>query len=165
MDDMRRTIHDLLERHERGALDRAALIDQLAALTAQSPPLPDEAGASYLRAVSVNHIAISVGDLERSTRWYRDLFHLRVLQASERVALLGLGRSLLVLRPAPVPGLIPHFMLGVARYDAAALEARLRSFGLEPRKDLDSFHVTDPDGLDVQVGDKDLGLDPGIRID
>ena len=68
-----------------------------------------------------------------------------------------------MLRPAAIPGVIPHFMFGVARYDGAALETRLRSFGLDPGKDLDSFHVTDPDGLDVQVGDKDLGPDPASR--
>jgi catechol 2,3-dioxygenase-like lactoylglutathione lyase family enzyme len=165
MEDVRQTIESLLDRHERGALDRTQLVEGLAALARTATPAAAEELADGLRAVSVNHIAISVGDLERSKRWYRDLFHLRVLQESDRVALLGFGRSLLVLRPSPVPGVIPHFMFGVARYDAAALETRLRSFGLDPRKDLDSFHVTDPDGLDVQVGDKDLGLDPDIKIE
>ena len=89
---------------------------------------------------------------------------MRVLQTSDKVALLGFGRSLLVLKPASVPGVIAHFMFGVARYAAAALEARLGSFGLDRRKDLDSFHVTDPDGFDGQVGDRDPGLDPAIKI-
>ena len=34
--------------------------------------------------------------------------------------------------------------------------------GLEPQKDSDSFHVRDPDGLNVQVGDRGLGLASGI---
>ena len=132
MDDARRKIEDLLDRHERGALDRTQLIEGLVGLTQTSGSTPGEEDGESLRAVSVNHIAISVGDLERAKRWYRDLFHLRVLQESDKVALLGFGRSLLVLRPAPVPGVIPHFMFGVARYDAAALEARLAPSASSP---------------------------------
>jgi hypothetical protein len=40
--------------------------------------------------------------------------------------------------------------------------ARLADHGLQPRRNAESFHVRDPDGLDVQVGDKGLGLSTGI---
>jgi catechol-2,3-dioxygenase len=110
------------------------------------------------QARTVNHIAISVSDLGRSRDWYCRMFGLEVIQESESSVLLGFGESMLVLRPDPKPGTISHFMFGIDGYDAATLKARLKAEGLHPQQDSDSFHVRDPDGLDVQVGDRMLGL-------
>ncbi|WP_454719822.1 MULTISPECIES: VOC family protein [Cupriavidus] len=118
--------------------------------------------AAVCKALTVNHIAISVSDLQRARQWYCRMFGLRVIQASEQSVLLGFGDSMLVLRPDPRPGTISHFMFGIDGFDAASLAARLRAQGLEPQADSDSFHVRDPDGLNVQVGDKGLGLSEGI---
>lgn len=69
---------------------------------------------------------------------------------------------MLVLRPDTKPGTISNFMLGIEQFDPARLESRLMAQGLEPQKDSDSFHDCDPDGLNVQVGSKGLGLSSGI---
>ena len=113
-------------------------------------------------AVTVNHVAISVSNLKRSRDWYCRMFGLRLIQESEQSVLLGFGNSMLVLRVDPTPGTISHFMLGIDRFDAEELKTRLADQGLQPRRDAESFHVRDPDGLDVQVGDKGLGLSTGI---
>jgi len=115
-----------------------------------------------VKAATVNHIAISVSDLRRSSEWYCRMFGLQVIQQSDQSVLLGFGQSMLVMREDPNPGTISHFMLGVERYDEAALKAHLRANGLDPQKDLESFHVRDPDGLIVQIGDRRLGLVAGI---
>jgi catechol 2,3-dioxygenase-like lactoylglutathione lyase family enzyme len=81
------------------------------------------------RAVSVNHIAISVSDLECSAEWYCSLFSLRVIQRSDESVLLGFGESMLVLREGPNPGTISHFMLGVDPYNEEGLKAHLLSLG------------------------------------
>jgi catechol 2,3-dioxygenase-like lactoylglutathione lyase family enzyme len=113
-------------------------------------------------AKTVNHIAISVSDLQRSRDWYRQTFGLRLIQESAESVLLGFGESMIVLRLEGTPGTISHFMFGIDGYDADALRAELVATGLEPQKDSDSFHVRDPDGLNVQVGDRGLGLASGI---
>ncbi|MBR0652076.1 VOC family protein [Roseomonas terrae] len=110
------------------------------------------------RARTVNHVAISVSDLRRSKEWYCRTFGLTVIQESDESVLLGFGESMLVLRPGPNPGTISHFMLGIDGYVAPELAARLKAEHLDPQEDSDSFHVRDPDGLDVQVGDRMLGL-------
>ncbi len=110
------------------------------------------------RARTVNHVAISVSDLQRSRECYCRTFGLTVIQESCDSVLLGFGESMLVLRPGPNPGTISHFMLGIDGYVASELGARLKAEGLDPQQDSDSFHVRDPDGLDVQVGDRGLGL-------
>jgi catechol 2,3-dioxygenase-like lactoylglutathione lyase family enzyme len=119
-------------------------------------------GNSVCEAKSVNHIAISVPNLARSRDWYRQTFGLRPIQESAESVLLGFGKSMIVLRVEGTPGTISHFMFGIDGYDADALRAELAAAGLEPQKDSDSFHVRDPDGLNVQVGDRGLGLASGI---
>jgi catechol 2,3-dioxygenase-like lactoylglutathione lyase family enzyme len=113
---------------------------------------------SVCQAQTINHIAISVSDLQRSKEWYCRMFGLKVIQESEASVLLGFGESMLVLRPDPNPGTISHFMFGIDGYVAQNLEEKLRAEGLDPQRDSDSFHVRDPDGLNVQVGDRMLGL-------
>ena len=114
------------------------------------------------KAVTVNHIAISVSNLKQSRDWYCKMFGLRLIQESDQSVLLGFGDSMLALRVDSTPGTISHFMFGIDRFDAGALKTRLADHGLQPRRDAESFHVRDPDGLDVQVGDKGLGLSTGI---
>ncbi|HVY18386.1 MAG TPA: VOC family protein [Rhodopila sp.] len=114
------------------------------------------------KAQTVNHIAISVSDLARSRDWYRQTFGLRLIQESAESVLLGFGESMLVLRAEGTPGTISHFMFGIDDYDADKLRAQLVAADLDPQKDSDSFHVRDPDGLNVQVGDRGLGLASGI---
>jgi catechol 2,3-dioxygenase-like lactoylglutathione lyase family enzyme len=113
-------------------------------------------------AVTVNHIAISVSDLQGSKAWYCRMSGLRVIQESEQSVLLGFGESMLVLGADANPGTISHFMLGIEGFDAASLAVRLRAEGLDPQRDDASFHVRDPDGLNGQVGDRGLGLASGI---
>lgn len=113
-------------------------------------------------AQTVNHIAISVSDLQRSKDWYCRTFGLRVIQENPESVLLGFGESMLVLREEGTPGTLSHFMFGIDGYDAAELRERLVAVGLDPQEDLESFHVRDPDGLNVQVGDRGLGLSAGI---
>ena len=114
--------------------------------------------SSLCQAVTVNHIAISVSDLQKSKDWYCSMFGLQVIQEDPSSVLLGFGQSMLVLRRDEHPGTISHFMFGIDGYVADDLEARLKARGLDPQKDSDSFHVRDPDGLNVQVGDRGLGL-------
>lgn len=122
----------------------------------------DENQALAWRAQGINHIAITVSDLDRSRDWYCRMFGLTVIQQSADSVLLGFGHGMLVLRQGDDPGTISHFMFGVQRYDEEALRRHLLDNGLDPQKDLESFHVKDPDGLNVQVGDPQLGLRAGI---
>jgi catechol 2,3-dioxygenase-like lactoylglutathione lyase family enzyme len=126
--------------------------------------MPMKSG-SVCTAKTVNHIAITVSDLQRSKEWYCRMFGLDVIQESEKSVLLRFGHTMLVLRPGDgktEAGTISHFMFGLDAFDPAALDAQLREQGLEPQRDAESFHVRDPDGLDVQVGDRMLGLEKGI---
>ena len=150
---MEKTISNLLQSYEQGRLTRRDLVAGLTLLA--SGAAASAAPASAIKAISVNHIAMNVGDVKRSTEFYRDVFGLTVTLQTEKSAALMFGNTGLILRPGEKPG-VTHFMFGINDYNADPLAAALKAHGLDPRKDQDSFHVKDPDGLDVQVGDKDM---------
>jgi catechol 2,3-dioxygenase-like lactoylglutathione lyase family enzyme len=107
----------------------------------------------------VNHIGINVTDLKRSVDWYSSVFGLAVLVRGADVAVLGFANgdesTTFVLRTSQKPE-VNHFMFGINNFDAEALGGYLKSKGLELRTDVSSFHIKDPDGIDVQVGDRAL---------
>jgi catechol 2,3-dioxygenase-like lactoylglutathione lyase family enzyme len=107
------------------------------------------AGApTSIREVTINHVGINVSNLKRSVAWYSDLFGLEVLVQGDDVAVLGFsggdGSTTFVLRTSQKHEL-NHFMFGINSFNAEALSDYLKKKGLEPRTDVSSFHIKDPD--------------------
>jgi len=150
---MELTISNLLKGYEKGNLSRRELIQTLTLLAGSAglgmasetpPPAP-------LPASTVNHIAITVSDVKKSSDWYKELFGLTPEQDTKDVAVLGFGNTVLVLRAGQNPGRITHFCFGVKDFKLPAAKAILDQRGLNPRLDNESYHVKDPDGTDVQI--------------
>jgi catechol 2,3-dioxygenase-like lactoylglutathione lyase family enzyme len=168
---MEAIISDLVHRFDKGGLTRRQLIVALAALsttrtvlasplTSQASESPSANASQAIVAVDVNHVGINVSDLERSVQWYSNMFGLKVLVKSKDVAVLafrdsGLNSTTFVFRPSPKPE-VNHLMFGIDNFDAVALADYLKKNGLTLRDDILSFHVKDPDGIDVQIGDRKL---------
>jgi hypothetical protein len=60
---------------------------------------------------------------------------------------------------APLTGVINHISWGVQPWDTDKVKAELEKRGLTPRPDMvgenfKSFHVTDPDGWDLQISNQ-----------
>lgn len=151
---MEKTIKGLLASYEKGHINRRQLIGGLIMVAAGAETA--SAAPSYSKTMSINHIAINASDVKKSTDFFHDVFGMSVTMQDEKSAALLFNNIGLIIRPGNNPGTISHFMMGVDNYDAEKMAAELKSHGLDPRKDQDSFHVKDPDGLDVQVGDKDM---------
>ena len=59
----------------------------------------------------------------------------------------------------PVTGVINHVSWGIQPWDTERVKGELERRGLKPRPDMvgenfKSFHVTDPDGWDLQISNK-----------
>jgi catechol 2,3-dioxygenase-like lactoylglutathione lyase family enzyme len=167
---MESVLSTMLGNYEKGKVTRRQFIEAVSALAATAAVAPSSLAAepvAPLVPVSVNHIAISVSNLKRSKEWYTRILQLKLIQETETLALLQFGETQLVLRPATParstlgPGTISHVMFGVSPYDETTLQKTLKAQGLEPKKDLESFLVRDPDNLVVQIGDRKMGLDTG----
>ena len=167
---MESVLDTMLGKYEQGKVTRRQFIEAVSMLAATAATAPAALAADPVAPivpVSVNHIAIGVSNLKRSKDWYTRVLKLKLVQETENLALLQFGETQLVLRP-PTPahpstavGTISHVMFGVSPYDEASLQQTLKAQGLEPKKDLESFLVRDPDNLIVQIGDRKMGLDVG----
>jgi len=163
---MEHFIAKLLEDFDHGKITRRQLIQSLAlAATATST-----AGAVALtgderkgfRAVAVNHIWYQVADYAKTRDFYADLFGLKVVADTGKQCRLVLNDSntFIIPRNAPsevTPPRIDHIAYTIAAWNKSAVEAELKRRGLNPRPDTDnSFHVTDPNGFDLQISGKDM---------
>ena len=115
---------------------------------------------------SLDHIGIYVEDLERSLRFYGEVFgfpeHSRLELGTTRIAFLDLGGSLLEIvqraEPPEAPrGSWSHLAYTVDDFDG--MVGRLRGMGLELREmTLDDgariVFFKDPDGHDVEIDER-----------
>jgi catechol 2,3-dioxygenase-like lactoylglutathione lyase family enzyme len=169
---MEATVTKLIKQYERGGLTRRELVVGVVALaatgnmslaTGQEPQIQPGYSPGTLQsitAVDINHVGINVTDVDRSVGWYTGMFGLKTLVKSKDVAVLGyrdLGANgtTFVLRTSAKPE-VNHIMFGINDFDAGLLADYLKAKRLTLRNDVLSFHVKDPDGIDVQVGDKTL---------
>ena len=160
-------IDKLLGDFENGKMSRRALISTLAVATAASavPALAAEAPKSPFKVVAVNHLSYNVKDYTKTAAFYADLLGVKVSHDNAKnQCFLEFGNSFIVARNARegrAPGSIDHVAYTIDTWDKAAVEAELKRRGHMPRVDTDnSFHITDPDGFDVQIAGR--GMDPKL---
>ncbi len=112
--------------------------------------------------LGLNHLTLSVTDLNRSIRFYNELLQLRLDATWDNGAYLSLPGLWLCLSleslSTPAAG-YTHYAFTVAAEDFASAVARLRTVGVaewrDNRSEGASFYFLDPDGhkLEVHVGD------------
>ncbi len=173
---MEAIIARLLDGFEQGKISRRKLIQSLAFAAAGGHALrtPLEArGESSSQAAplapttSVDHISYSVADYARSRDFYADLLGWEVTgddpeRGEARLRMGDVGD--IIIRNSRTPadesttGVVGHICWGIDTYDTDAVREELERQGLNPRRDqggnydpIDSYHVLDPDGWDVQL--------------
>ena len=149
-------IEKMLDSYERGSLSRRQLVVGLAAAAS----LPTSAQApSTLQAVSLNHVTLSVSDVERSRQFYEKLFGMRVVSKQAGGINVGAGPDSFVglFRINGAPG-INHFCLSAENFQLDAAVKALDQQGVKSRvRDRDGvkeLYLQDPDGITVQVQEK-----------
>jgi catechol 2,3-dioxygenase-like lactoylglutathione lyase family enzyme len=147
-------ISDLVERFERGGLSRRELIRGLSLLVASAAAAAES--PAPIAAAGIDHVSVLVSDLERSKRFYQDLFGFTVLSEDKEHGILrlgGAGKKVLVsIRKEQPYGTVDHFGVRVEGFDKAAVTQNLRQRGLRPDENWQyGFYVKDPDGVNVQM--------------
>ena len=102
---------------------------------------------STFEAIDLNHIALSVTDVERSKKWYQK--HLG-LKPMGREGFLTTGKGWLALFQGEKPGL-NHYCYSIANYDPSNAVERLKAAGLTPRREGERVYFDDPDGIECQI--------------
>ena len=161
---MEHVIATLLRDFEQGRLTRRQLIQTLA-LAAAAPAVGTAAAAdpAVAKAVSINHVSYQVADYRKSRDFYAGLFGMAVSNDDGMQCRMTFGDNILIARNASSrPGGkmgVDHIAYTIANWDTdknvkPAVEAELKRRGLQIRTTEGSFHVSDPDGFEVQMGGK-----------
>ncbi len=158
-------IEMLVTQFEQKSLSRRELVSSLVGLTglllaggtkAAQQPAPVAMGRS------MNHVSLSVADVNRSADFYSRVLGLEIISRPANGGLnMGLGsESFLGLYQLNNPGTMHHLCIGVDNYDADALAAKLQEHGLSANISRDPANRTsggdqlyfrDPDGISVQL--------------
>ena len=143
---MEKEISQLVAGYERGMINRRALIGGLLALVGSAPVAR---GATF-QGMGLNHVALSVTNVERSRDFYQEHFGLRVERESSTSCFLDLGDHFLALFRSAQPGL-NHYCIAINGFDAGKAVETLSEKGLESRRSGNRVYFDDPDGIEVQV--------------
>ena len=146
---MEHVISSLVSRYENGLLNRRELIQSLAILVSRQTST-----RTTVNVASINHVSVQVKDLQRSVDFYRRVFGLVEKGSDENTKRLVSGTCHVSLRRGNPVGVIDHFAFGVEPFDPYSLRSELKRRGAEVRGEAQSVHVIDPDGVDVQISDK-----------
>jgi len=173
-----------------------------------APVIPPAAAPAPWKTVWLDHISYAVADYRKSTAFYRDLMGWEIRNdngtsqctlkignvgeiiirnrrppAAEAAPTAGSGAQPAPTARVPLTGVINHVSWGIEPWSTEGVKAELERRGLKPRPDMvgenfKSYHVTDPDGWDLQISNKtgpargdralriaDCGLRIGSRID
>lgn len=150
---MHAAIDRLVSDYEEGGLTRRQLVAGLAALAASAGAAGSAAGAdgSTFAATGLNHIALSVTDVERSREFYVEHLGLRVTSESlPNNSFLDCGDEFLALFRSREAGLA-HYCYSIPDYNQREAAERLRGVGLTPSLRGNRIYFPDPDGLVVQL--------------
>jgi catechol 2,3-dioxygenase-like lactoylglutathione lyase family enzyme len=134
------------------ALDRITRRDSLFLLGAAA--VGQARGDGLLRVTRVDHVALSVGDIDKAMVFYRRLFGNEVLKDGKTPRrYLRLGPCYMAIAPAAAGEgkRIDHFGLGIENFDAAKMKNALEKAGMKVRESNVGLFVTDPDGVSVQI--------------
>lgn len=148
---METVIANMVEKYERGTINRRQLIAGLALLSSAARPAT-AAPASTFKGLGFNHLALGVTDIAHSRDFYMKHLGMNVIRESSGDCFLGLGPDFLALFKRPKAEM-DHFCIAIENYEVAAVTEELKRQGLNPRQPSSTRRVyfSDPDGLTVQL--------------
>ncbi len=156
---MKGEIPKLLDDYDRGRLSRRQLIARLAGFAGAMAAAPRLAHASAradstFTGTNINHIALTVTDLDRARTFYERHLGLEVArQGSNSCFLKCAEHDFVALFKGEKPAM-NHYCYAIEQYDPGDAVRKLKAVGIEPRRRGDRVYFDDPDGLEVQLAAK-----------
>jgi len=158
---MEAAISLLIDQYEQGKVTRRQLVTSLAiaaglGATAGSA-VAEDTGEPTFQATRLNHIALSVTDVERGRDFYVRHLGLRVAsQSLPHNCFLDCGPNFVALFRGPKAGM-HHYCYSITDFDQQDAAERLRAVHIEPDLQGRRIYFPDPDGLIVQLASENHG--------
>jgi glyoxylase I family protein len=173
---MLKVVEELLTKYENGSLGRRELVAVLSAMFVTPAVTVGQSETAPIRVRTLNHVSLSVADVERSVEFYQKLFGMSV---KSRDGSPGSRGFVINLAPGPGPEFIgiyhtdkseiDHFCLGVENFNADTALKALTERGVKARMitrgETKEIFLTDPDGISVQLTDSSYCRGSGSRGD
>jgi len=166
-------LDSLFDQYERGTMTRRHLVQALAALVLPATVLAQDAApapAPIVRGLGVNHIGLTVSDIERSFVFYQKLFGVTkgwpATNAGTGIHLDFPTGYISVDSVAEQKGVITHFSVSIDHIDqdsAKLLADKINSelpdakarAAFQPNDGVSTVNLLDPDGFHVQISPRD----------
>ncbi|HXV64245.1 MAG TPA: VOC family protein [Vicinamibacteria bacterium] len=167
---MEAIVSRMVKDFEDGKVTRRQLIKSLsiAAAMVHRPRSAAGQARSGFETVALDHISYQVADYRRTRDFYAELMGMTVSRDDGTSQCdLEFGDSVLIARnrrqragqpPGDSQPTVDHIAYKIANWNTNAVKAELERRGLSPRLDTGgdipnyvSFHVSDPDGFDLQI--------------
>jgi len=153
---MQQLIERIITDFEEGKLSRRQLASAVAGLVAAGAHAAPS--GSDFKAVSVNHVTLRVPDVQRSTKFYQELFGMAMRKSSPMVNILTLNANCFfgIEADNEKGPAVYHFSLGIQHFKVEDAAAKLEKRGLKlSGVSKEGLKFTDPDGVLVQLNAPD----------
>jgi catechol 2,3-dioxygenase-like lactoylglutathione lyase family enzyme len=166
-------VDSLFDQYERGGMTRRRLVQALAALILPARMLAQDAApapAPCVRGLGVNHVGLTVSDIDRSFAFYQKLFGVSkgwpATNAGTGIHLDFPTGYISVDSVAPQKGVITHFSISIDHIDTESVkiladkinsalpDAKAKS-AFQANDGVTTVNLIDPDGFHVQISPKD----------
>jgi catechol 2,3-dioxygenase-like lactoylglutathione lyase family enzyme len=152
-------IEDLLTRYEQGLIGRRQLLAALLMVPWMAPAVHAQTNAGF-RGRILNHVTVSVADVQRAKAFYIDLLGATIQKELPNQADLRIGDSFVTVLGGNRPPGIMHFCVGVENFsgDEALALLQRRFPQTKPRLVTNEIGqqqiiLQDPDGVTVELSD------------
>ena len=151
-------VSSLLDSYDRGTLSRRGLLGALLPLLAAAPAA--QAATDTITIKTLNHVSLSVTDIEKSQRFYQDLFGNTIVSKQGTGINLAAGPASFfgLYKMGQLPPQIHHFCLGIdgtVETAAAVLEKHSVKPTIRDRDGVKELYFRDPDNVQVQLQSAD----------
>ena len=159
-------IEALVCQYEQKKINRRELVSSLVATAAviSSPRSYSQEPPPVASGRSMNHVSLSVNDVNQSADFYEKVLGLKVLSRPANGGInMGLGdESFLGLYNLSNPGSMHHLCIGVENYDPDSLAEKLKEHQISATVNRDpanrtsggdQLYFSDPDGILVQIAE------------
>jgi catechol 2,3-dioxygenase-like lactoylglutathione lyase family enzyme len=159
-------IEALVCQYEQKKISRRELVSSLVATAAviSAPSAFSQAPPPVTSGLSMNHVSLSVNDVDQSADFYEKVLGLEVISRPANGGInMGLGdESFLGLYNLSNPGSMHHLCIGVENYDPDSLAEKLKEHQISATVNRDpanrtsggdQLYFSDPDGILVQIAE------------